>query len=202
MSLTLFYNPNSPYVRKVICLARSLGPAFFSQLKLINVLSMPTASDPQLAKANPLAKVPTLITEDGEAVFDSRVIGQWMLEKGKSARPTIKDLQLESLADGILDAALLARYETFLRPEQLRWNDWYEGQLDKIKRSLQVLNEKAAELKTASDIGLGEISVGTALWYLDKRWADVINWREIAPGLKGWFEEVEKDKVFDEMPEA
>jgi glutathione S-transferase len=84
----------------------------------------------------------------------------------------------------MLDAALLARYETVARPEQRQWKEWREAQLDKIETSLAALNAHPEWLQNRID--LGSIAIGCALWYLDLRFADY-GWRERHPEVAAWY---------------
>ncbi len=99
--------------------------------------------DLALVADNPLGKIPCLVLDDGGALYDSRVICEYLdtLHQGARLFPAggaerWEALRLQALADGIMDAALLTRYETFLRPEALRWTAWVDGQLDKVRRAL------------------------------------------------------------------
>ena len=88
-------------------------------------------------------------------------------------------LRREALADGLLDAALLARYETFLRPENLRWQGWIDGQLAKIGSALAVM---AADAPNAENPDIGDFATACALFYLDFRYPQ-IDWRGRHPQL-------------------
>ena len=92
-------------------------------------------------------------------------------------------LRRQALADGILDAAVNTRYETFLRPENLRWSDWIEGQMQKVRRSLDALDAEPL----GETVDIGTISVACALGYLDFRFPDE-GWRDTRPKLAAWFE--------------
>jgi glutathione S-transferase len=91
----------------------------------------------------------------------------------------------QSLADGIMDAAVLARYETAVRPEALRWNDWLTGQLQKVNSGLDTLEARAADLEGRVD--LGTIAFGCALGYLDFRFPSLA-WRDRRPKAAAWFQ--------------
>ena len=93
-------------------------------------------------------------------------------------------LTLQSLADGMLDAAVLARYEDAARPEAFRWAEWKAAQLDKVETSLAALNDDPQKL--ADRVDIGTIAVGCALWYLDLRFAD-LGWRERHPYVASWY---------------
>ena len=90
----------------------------------------------------------------------------------------------QALADGMLDAALLARYEPFLRPVELRWDAWTEGAMTKIASGLDQLEAQAFELTDEPDTG--SVTVGCTLGYLDFRYA-CLDWRATHPGLEAWF---------------
>jgi glutathione S-transferase len=93
-------------------------------------------------------------------------------------------LRQQAMGDGLLDAALLARYEGFLRPEDRRWPDWTKGQMKKIDGVLDQLEAEAKSLK--GKITLGTITIGCALGYLDFRFASH-DWRAKRPKLAKWF---------------
>jgi len=91
---------------------------------------------------------------------------------------------LQSLGDGMLDAALLARYEDVARPEALKWADWRAGQIDKINTSLQAL--EVAPQTLANRLDIGSLTIGCALWYVDLRFPE-LNWRERHPHVAAWY---------------
>jgi glutathione S-transferase len=109
--------------------------------------------------------------------------GRKMFPAAGPARWTALRRQAE--ADGILDAAVLTRYETFLRPEPRRWPEWIEGQKQKFRRALDGLEAEAGSFSEVVDIGT--LTIGCALGYLDFRYADE-SWRANRPKLAGWFE--------------
>lgn len=182
--MKLFYSQASPYVRKVLVAARELGLA--DEIELVTAAVTPIAPDGDLAQANPLSKLPTLVLDDGTALYDSRVILEWLdvrsggrlVPPGGPAR--WRTLTVQATADGLLDAALLARYERWLRPEALRWAEWDAGQLGKVRRALDLL-ETTFE-PTAGAPSLSEIAVACALGYLDFRFPEEA-WREGRPRL-------------------
>jgi glutathione S-transferase len=135
------------------------------------------------------------VTDDGQALFDSRVICEYL--DSRHDRPKLfpagparwPALRRQAQADGILDAGILARYETVLRPEERRWPDWIEGQKAKIARALDALEGEAEGFGDAVDIGT--IAVGCALGWLDFRYA-ADDWRAGRPALAAWFERFAK----------
>jgi glutathione S-transferase len=155
----------------------------------------PVNRDASVVAMNPTGKVPTLVLDDGTTLFDSRVICQYLDAQHDGKRLYGADdkarwpiLRMEAIADGLLDAALLARYETFMRPEEKRWDDWTRGQMDKISSSLTAL-EQSVSGRTDLDAGL--IAAGCALGYLDLRFPD-IGWRDAHPALAKWYETFSK----------
>lgn len=186
--MKLSFSTASPYVRKVRVVALEAGVD--SKIENVPISVAPTKFNTEFAKANPLAKVPALMLDGGETLFDSPVICEYLdhLGGGKlfpapgPARWTA--LRRQALADGLLDAALLTRYES-LRPENFRWKDWTDGQMTKITTALDALETEAPKLGGTVDIGT--ITIGCALGYLDFRFGDM-GWRTGRPKLATWFE--------------
>ena len=180
--MKLLFSPTSPYARKVRICAQELGIA----LEEVVVGANPSqAADRVLAAANPLAKIPTLVLADGRAIYDSRVIVDYLDSlTDRALAPRSGDARWAALveqaaADGILDAALLSRYELAMRPEALRWPEWLAGQSGKIERALDLLE---TSVRDPANPGLGDICVACALGYLDLRHDDMA-WREGRPKL-------------------
>jgi glutathione S-transferase len=189
--LRLHYSYASPYVRKVMAVAIETG--LRDKLELAVRKVSPVAPDAEVNRDNPLGKVPCLVTDDGVALFDSRVICEYLdgLHGGRKMLPAVGPsrwtaLRRQAEGDGILDAAVLTRYETFLRPEAYRWPEWIEGQRQKFRRALDALEAEAASFGETVDIGT--LTIGCALGYLDFRYA-ADQWRANRPKLAGWFEE-------------
>ena len=192
-SMTLFHNPASPYVRKVMVLLHETGQ--LNRVALQHSQLSPVSPDAALNQDNPLGKIPALRLADGNVLHDSRVIldyldhqhvGNPLIPRDGSAR--WRRLTLASMADGILDASVLVRYEVALRAPEKHWDEWLEAQRDKIRRALAVFEADAiAELTCHFDVAA--ISVACALGYLDFRHPD-LNWREANPKLNAWYAEV------------
>ena len=186
--MKLYYSPASPYVRKVRVFAMETG--LMHDIALAEVAITPVGPDADLCADNPIGKIPTLVRDDGGALYDSRVICEYLdgLHGGTRMFPENEDarwiaLRRQALADGILDAAVNTRYETFLRPQEFRWPDWVDAQMTKVRRSLdEVEGESPGE-----GVDIGTISVACALGYLDFRYADE-GWRDSRPKLTTWFE--------------
>jgi len=188
--MQLLYSQTSPFARKVLVAAHEIGVA--DRLELVAVAVAPTEQNAAVSDANPLTKIPALILNDGSALYDSPVIVDYLNSLTPDHRVIPAEgperwraLRLQALADGILDAALLRRYEQVLRPEPLRWTAWIEGQFDKVKRGLARLERESLHF---SDLPMiGEITVGCALGYLDFRYSDE-DWRSSHKELALWFE--------------
>ena len=187
--MKLFYAPTSPFVRKVLVVAHELG--FNEQIERLPAAAHPVNRDQTIIAQNPLGQVPTFITDDGQVLYDSRVICEYLNDQaGGSLFPASGEarwraLTGQALGDGLMGAADLARYETFVRPEDKRWDDWINGQLDKVRSALTAIEQQAASLGDWVDIGI--IAFGCALGYLDLRFADV-GWRDGHPEAARWFE--------------
>ena len=118
--------------------------------------------------------------------LDHQHVGNPLIPREGSAR--WRRLTLASLADGIMDAAVLIRYEVALRVPEKHWDEWLDGQRDKIRRALALL-EKDAIAELTSHFDVAAISVACALGYLDLRHTD-LEWRKLTPQLAGWYFEV------------
>ncbi len=152
----------------------------------------PVAANDSLITDNPLGKIPCLVTPAGDALYDSRVICEYLdsLHAGHKLFPHEGParwvaLRRQALADGICDASLLARYETFLRPKDRQWDDWLNGQTQKVHRALDVLEQEVDSFPVLPDIGL--IAIAVALGYRDFRFAED-DWRAARPKLAAWYE--------------
>ena len=177
----------SPYVRKVrIVMAEKKLEYRFVQEDV-------WSADTQIGASNPLGKVPCLVMEGGEAVFDSRVIVEYLdtlSPVGKlippSGRERAEVKTWEALADGLLDAAILARLEATWpgRSETQRSQAWIDRQMGKIEAALQSMSQGLGDKPFCSGIhfSLSDVAVGCALGYLDFRFPSV-DWRGRYPNL-------------------
>lgn len=186
--MKLFYASASPFVRMVWVTALELGIA--DRIERIDGATTPIDTNPALADANPVGKLPTLVTDDGEALYDSRVICEYLIvEAGNdtllpaNGRARWSALRRLALVNGILDAAVLRRYEAAMRPTEKQWDVWDEAQRLKVVRVLDELEREADQLSSGAT--LGTIAVGCALGYLDFRF-DHENWRDGCPKLAAW----------------
>ncbi len=193
--MKLLYNQGSPYARKVRVLIHETGLAERVDMVDIGLLS-PVAPSTDVVSSNPVGKIPTLIGDDGDAIYDSRVICEFL--DGLHAGPKLfpdrgaarwRALTRQALGDGLLDAAIIVRYENTLRPEEYRWTEWTAQQWEKVRRSLERLEHEEVDRGEALDIGA--ISIACALGYLDFRFAEE-GWRDRYPKLAEWFARVEQ----------
>jgi len=188
--LKLHSSPTSPYVRKVRVLLLETG--LDAQVEHVITAVTPTSPNAALNMDNPLGKVPALQIEAGMALYDSPVICEYLdsLHGGAKMFPSPgpsrwRALRRQALGDGLLDAAILGRYETSLRPAEMLWPDWMAAQMLKISRGLDAMEAEAADL--AGIVDIGTITLACALGYLDFRYAD-LNWRASRPALAAWFD--------------
>jgi glutathione S-transferase len=177
----------SPYVRKVrIVMAEK-------KLEYQFVLEDVWAATTSIDQANPLGKVPCLVLDGGDAMFDSRVIVEYLdtlSPVGKlipqSGRERAEIKTWEALADGILDAAILARLEATWggRSDAQRSQAWIDRQLHKIDQALASMAKGLGDKPHCSGVhlSLSDVAVGCALGYLDFRFSQ-IDWRTPYPNL-------------------
>lgn len=182
----------SPFVRKVLVSAHELGVG--SKVETLPMAANPVVRDPALRAHNPLGKIPALILDDGRVLYDSRVIceyldatfGPRLIPSGGQQRWEV--LRRQALADGMLDALLLVRYESNTRAEAMRSADWVGGQFSKVDDAMAVAEREITALPRHSWPDLGAIATACALGYLDLRFPDR-DWRASHPQLAAWYAE-------------
>ncbi len=183
--MKLIFSGTSPFVRKVSVMLLETG--LDGRVSKETVAITPMNPGDIVPSANPLGKVPCLITDNG-ALFDSRVITRYLdtLNAGAKLYPEGEALwpvlTLEAVADGMLDAAVLMIYERLLRKDEQKSPEWVAAQWLKISRALAHLEGNVEALDTLS---MASISVACALGYLDFRHDDR-QWRALAPKLAAW----------------
>ena len=186
--MKLLSNPLSPYGRKVTIAMAVKGVS--DRIEVVTIDTNP-AENPDISRANPLAKIPALIIDGSTAIFDSHVICEYLDSLAQSpvlfpasGIERIRTLTLGSLADGILDAALLLVYEKRFRPEPIWHAPWTERQQGKIDRSLDFLEQNPPTWTASPDYG--HLTLACALGYLDFRHEG--KWRAGHPGLVVWLD--------------
>ena len=169
----------------------------FDQLELIDTgVFLPDRVNEGVAADNPLGKIPSLVTDHGTALYDSRVICEYLCHHAgdKQLLPDepvsrFRILTLQSLAVGLMDAGVSRRYETAVRPEEKRWPDWVARQHARMEAGMDDLeNNWADEL---GSINAGTIAVAVVLAYFDFRYPD-LGWRDKRPKLAAFYENFAK----------
>ena len=194
----------SPYVRKVriVMAEKKLDYEF--------VIENVWAADTAIMLSNPLGKVPCLIMEDGGAMFDSRVIAEYL----DTLTPVCKLIPVqgreraevkcwEALADGVVDAAILVRLEKTLRPQEHQSATWTARQMDKVHAGLKAMAAGLVETQycAGSHYTLSDVAVGCALGWLALRFPE-IDWRGDHPNLARLFDKLSERPSFkDTVPQ-
>lgn len=180
-------SPSSPFVRKVRIAVALLG------LDRDVTVERADTTDPNdsLRKTNPLGKIPVLIVEDGSAIYDSRVILDYLDDRAgggkivpRQAKPRLEALRLQALCDGILDASILTVYEGRFRNPEMHEPKWLELQAGKVARALAVLDPAPPPLDPMPNVG--QIALACALGYRDFRFGGT--WRSEHPRLVAWLD--------------
>ena len=187
--MKFFTSPSSPFGRKVKIAAHVLG--LYDQLAEVPINTIDPASG--ICDVNPLGKIPAL-EDNGSTLYDSRVIMEYLDTKagggkiipvGGAAR--FDALRRAALTDGILDAAVLAVYETRMRPEDKYVDTYVARQRDKIIRGLKGVMATSTNYQSGTMPDVGEIGLACVLDYLDFR--QQVNWRDHSPSLAGWLDQ-------------
>lgn len=186
--MQLRYAPTSPYVRKVLITALETG----TRDRIETIATSPWDAATDLPLSNPLGKVPALVLDSGESLFDSPVICEYLdsLHNGHKLFPEVgmarfMALRMQALGDGIMDAAILRRLES-ARLEGQQSQEWIERQRRAMQRGLDDLHGHLGDLQ--GEVHIGAITVACTLAYLDFRFADD-PWRPGREPLSDWFEQ-------------
>lgn len=187
--MKLMYALQSPFARKVRIAAIELG--LDGEIEMVLQSVAPTKENDEYAeKVNPLRKIPALVLDDGRIIHDSTVICEYfddLAGGGKIIPPPGPDrwdmLTTHALAQGMTEAAVLVRYETWLRPEELRWPDYVDDQWNRIEAGLDWIEANAKGLE--GPLNIAHIALGCLLGYIDFRWPDA-DWREGRSRLTSW----------------
>lgn len=183
--MKLLMSPGSPYARKARIVAHELG--LTDRIECVAV----TVGYPEneVTDLNPLGKIPALIQDDGTVLYDSPVICEFLNSLGggvlfhPSGAARWTAVRRQALSDGILDAAVLCRYEG-MRPEGERSPTWVKRQQAAIVRGLDAMEKEAGGL--SGPVTIGHIAFACALGYLDFRFPDLA-WRKGRPTLNAWY---------------
>ena len=186
--MKLHWSPRSPFVRKVTILLQETGlDKQVSQVRSVAAIAVPNA---MLMLDNPLSQIPTLVLDDGQVLYDSPVICEYLdsLHDGPRFFPAAGParwlaLRRQALADGMLAILLVWRQERMKTTAQ-QLPDWLASFATKINASLARLEQEAPAL-SRDGFDIGHISIGCMLSYLDYRFSD-LDWRTDHPALAAW----------------
>jgi glutathione S-transferase len=177
----ILYSPASPFASKARMAAAYSGYVF--EPALTKTDEVPA----DLIAANPLGKIPALVTDEGKGVYDSKVITQFLNRASggkllpKNADKRLEAEMMESLADGICDSAIACVYERRQRPDEKQYQPWIDKQWAKVTRGLDHLEASAPKLP--AKIHAGHIALAACLAYLSLRFPE---WTKGRPKLKRW----------------
>lgn len=189
--MKLFHTPTSPFVRKVMVAAHELGVE--SRIETTFLRPTPVKADPELSRINPLSKIPALVLENGTALFDSRVICEYLQTLAAPERAIVpaaglerfRVLRTQALCDGILEAGVAVFYERTMRPQELHWKNWLDGQTEKARQGLDELERQAPSFGDA--VTLGQICAAVTFAWFEFR-SPIGDVRTGRPELTRWYE--------------
>lgn len=187
--MRLYINHASPFARKPLVALHEAGALAQVETIIAHGSAVDAGTLPVLQ--NPLGKIPTLVLDDGTVLFDSDVICEYLadayapwLYQGDRRWETST---LQSLGNGIMDASILIVYERKLRPTDMQYKPWVDGQYGKITRALDALDQQAANYGSVlcAAPSMANLTIAMALSYLEFR-IPAFNWRNERPNLKAW----------------
>lgn len=175
-----------------MCVVTAHETGLARELKLVPVESFsPVVEHEGLARDNPLGRIPALVTDHGHALYDSRVICEYLCHRAgnKTLLPNepvkrFRIMTIVALGQGMCDSAVNLRYETVQRPESKRWPELIERQRKRLMRSTDDLER--LWMTDLGEVTAASISIAVALGYLDFRHSN-IDWRKGHPILGQWF---------------
>jgi glutathione S-transferase len=191
--MRLYMNKTSPYSRKVRVAVIELNLG----VQVEEIIIDPFAAPPELLAANPISKIPTLVTDRGEALPDSGLILEYLQTRAPGLAHLPRGsrrwamLRIQRIAEGVIDAAVATVLEK-RRPEGIVYTPFLDRQAEAITRSLDLLNLEISALSTEAP-GIPEITAGVALEYMDFR-LPYIEWRKTHLALAEWL------TVFSQRP--
>ena len=193
----------SPYTRKVrVVLAEK---KIECDMQIVDV----APSDNPVNPHNPLGKIPTLILDDGNALYDSRVIVEFLDSVSpisrlipEATRDRVAVRRWEALADGVLDAGLLVRYES-LRDKKEQSKGWSDKQLARMKRGMDQVAKEIGTYCHADRYSLADIAVGCCIGWLAFRKPGEVDWEAEYPGVARHYQKLMERAAFaDTVPQA
>jgi glutathione S-transferase len=197
--MKLLYAPQSPFARKVRAAAIELGLGERIDLEYTEVV--PGQPNRTFGHShNPLRKIPALITDDNVTIYDSVVICEYLDDLAGGGLIIPRDgsrrwrvLTNHALAHGLCDSVILIRYETWLRPEALRWPGWIDDHWDRIYSGLAWFDQNRAELD--EPVNIAHLALGSLLGYVDFRWPEN-DWGNRFPTVREWFGQLDRRPSF------
>lgn len=193
--MKLFISATSPFARKVRVLIREKNATDLFE----EVTSLPLENDEALHAANPLGRIPALVLENGDTLFDSVLLldyldrsldGPTLVPIEPGAR--LAALKIQALADGILEAAVRTSFENN-RPDAEKSALWLSRWTRAIEQTIDVLEKSVSGWDQTLDVG--KIATGSALGYLSFRLPQ-LHWEERAPKLAGWWQQIQTRPSF------
>lgn len=187
--MKLYWSSRSPFVRKVMVFAHETGLA--SRIECERTLVVMAKPNSALMQLNPLGKIPTLVTDDGQMLQDSLLICDYLdtLHGGRRLIPEAgaarwQALGWHALANGMLDTMVLWRNET-LKPAAQQGADLLAAFALKTRNAVAYLEREAPAL-VQTPFGIGQVTIGVALGYIDFRFPELA-WRDGHPALAAWY---------------
>lgn len=192
--MKLHWSSRSPFVRKVMIFAHECGLA--GRLDCVRTVVAMNKPNLELLRTNPLGKIPTLVLDDGSALYDSTVICEYLdsLHAGRKLFPASgaarwTALRRHALGNNLMDNLMLWRNE-LLRPQAQQSPETLAAFDLKVRNAISALESEAAAL-TATPVDIGHVAIGCALGYADFRFAH-LGWRDGHPRLSEWQDEFAK----------
>ena len=192
--MKLTFAPTSPYARKVRIAAIELG--LIDKIELVATSVTPGKLNEEYSRdISPLRKLPALVLDNGSTIVDSYVIAEYLDELGgnkliPASGPAKWRVKTEhAISQGMLESMLLCRYERMLRPEEKRWDVWYDDQWERAWQGFKLFESRPDTLARPLDIA--QIGLVCALGYADFRFADC-GWRKAYPKLAAFHETMMK----------
>ena len=187
--MKLHWSSRSPFVRKVMVFAHETGLA--ARIECVRTLVMMTRPNADLLPVNPLGRIPTLVLDDGSALYDSTVICEYLdsLHGGRRLFPESGParwtaLRRHALGNNLLDNLVLWRNET-LRPQPQQSPETLAAFELKVRNAVAALDREADAL-AADPVGIGHVAIGCALGYIDFRFGD-LGWRAGHDRIARWY---------------
>ncbi|MBL8905784.1 MAG: glutathione S-transferase family protein [Rhizobiales bacterium] len=200
--MKIFGDIISPFVRMTLVCAHEAGLG--EKVVLAEAKVSPVEANGSLVAVAPLGKIPVLITDHGHAVYDSRVIMEYLCHVAGNSTLIPDDgvkrfrvLTLQALAQGMGDASVGYRYETGVRPKELQWAGWIARQRARVKDSLDDLDRNWSA--TLAEVNVGSIAVAVVLDYIDFRMPDWA-WAEGRQNLKAFHADFSKRPSMTRYP--